>query len=225
MAAAQAENSSTAVSSQPQHISWNGVEYVLGTAPVGDSGEILVAMPLPKPVSLRPGSSWNSASNDTLSWRGRAAQCAGLIWCCCGGSRVWCYSPACGWRSTFPVSTRPVVALAEATQEISRGNLDYRVEVPAADELGDLVRRSMRWRESFSATGANWKLPAMNWSAPIPSSNAEGDTSRRSSRAFPPACFRWTQTPRPSRESGAPADAPALRKAARYIHPDRRGFT
>jgi len=36
--------------------------------------------------------------------------------------------------------TRPVVALAEATQEISRGNLDYRVEVPAADELGDLVR-------------------------------------------------------------------------------------
>jgi PAS domain S-box-containing protein len=33
-----------------------------------------------------------------------------------------------------------VVALAEATQEISRGNLDYRVEVPAADELGDLVR-------------------------------------------------------------------------------------
>jgi nitrogen fixation/metabolism regulation signal transduction histidine kinase len=36
--------------------------------------------------------------------------------------------------------TRPVIALAEATQEISRGNLNYRVEVPAADELGDLVR-------------------------------------------------------------------------------------
>src|SRR5947199_1019002 len=36
--------------------------------------------------------------------------------------------------------TRPVVALAEATQQISRGNLDYRVDIPAADELGDLVR-------------------------------------------------------------------------------------
>jgi two-component system nitrogen regulation sensor histidine kinase NtrY len=36
--------------------------------------------------------------------------------------------------------TKPVVALAEATQEISRGNLDYRVEITAADELGDLVR-------------------------------------------------------------------------------------
>jgi nitrogen fixation/metabolism regulation signal transduction histidine kinase len=36
--------------------------------------------------------------------------------------------------------TRPVAALAAATQEISKGNLDYRVAVPAADELGDLVR-------------------------------------------------------------------------------------
>jgi len=32
-----------------------------------------------------------------------------------------------------------VVALAGATQEISRGRLDYRVEVRAADELGELV--------------------------------------------------------------------------------------
>src|SRR6266699_2645698 len=29
-------------SDHPQHISWNGVEYILGSAPVGDSGEILV---------------------------------------------------------------------------------------------------------------------------------------------------------------------------------------
>src|SRR5207244_5328727 len=35
---------------------------------------------------------------------------------------------------------RPIAALAEATQEISRGRLDYRVEVTAADEIGDLVR-------------------------------------------------------------------------------------
>ena len=36
--------------------------------------------------------------------------------------------------------TRPVAALAEATQAISRGRLDYRVEVPATDELGALVQ-------------------------------------------------------------------------------------
>jgi PAS domain S-box-containing protein len=33
----------------------------------------------------------------------------------------------------------PIQALAEATREISRGNFDYRVEVPARDELGTLV--------------------------------------------------------------------------------------
>jgi two-component system nitrogen regulation sensor histidine kinase NtrY len=36
--------------------------------------------------------------------------------------------------------TVPIMALAEATREISRGNLDYRVEVQAQDELGALVR-------------------------------------------------------------------------------------
>src|SRR5262249_16950517 len=49
---------------------------------------------------------------------------------------------AATWLSLFlsKLVTRPVAALAEATQEISRGRLDYRVEVKAADEIGDLVR-------------------------------------------------------------------------------------
>ena len=37
------------------------------------------------------------------------------------------------------VVTRPVTALAEGTQAISAGRLDYRVEVSAGDELGQLV--------------------------------------------------------------------------------------
>ena len=45
------------------------------------------------------------------------------------------------WLALFlsKLVTRPVVALAEATQEISRGRLEHRVAVAAADELGDLV--------------------------------------------------------------------------------------
>ena len=35
--------------------------------------------------------------------------------------------------------TKPIEALAEATREISSGNLNYRVEIQAADELGMLV--------------------------------------------------------------------------------------
>ncbi len=49
---------------------------------------------------------------------------------------------AASWLSIFMARlvTRPVSALAEATTEISSGNLDYRVQVSAADELGELIQ-------------------------------------------------------------------------------------
>src|SRR5437763_12981271 len=128
------------VSSEPQHISWNGVEYVLGTAPVGDSGEILVAMPLP--------ANFTEAQKQLETSQQRYLELAKarptvrrtymvLLWWITGMVLF-----ASMWLALYlsRLVTRPVVALAEATQEISRGNLDYRVEVPAADELGDLVR-------------------------------------------------------------------------------------
>jgi two-component system, NtrC family, nitrogen regulation sensor histidine kinase NtrY len=45
------------------------------------------------------------------------------------------------WFSLFlaKLVTRPVEALAEATREISLGHLGHRVDVPAADELAELV--------------------------------------------------------------------------------------
>jgi hypothetical protein len=48
---------------------------------------------------------------------------------------------AATWVSVFiaRLVTRPVAALAEATQQIRAGHLGYRVEVSAADELGELV--------------------------------------------------------------------------------------
>ena len=48
---------------------------------------------------------------------------------------------AATWLSMFiaRLVTRPVAALAEATQQIRAGHLGHRVEVPAADELGELV--------------------------------------------------------------------------------------
>lgn len=48
---------------------------------------------------------------------------------------------AATWVSLFiaRLVTRPVAALAEATQQIRAGHFAYRVEVPAADELGELV--------------------------------------------------------------------------------------
>src|SRR5205823_1113758 len=128
------------ITSEPQHISWNGVEYVLGTAPVSDSGEILVAMPLPgnftearKQLELSQQRYLELAKARRTVRRTYMV----LLWWITGMVLF-----ASMWLALYlsRLVTRPVVALAEATQEISRGNLDYRVEVPAADELGDLVR-------------------------------------------------------------------------------------
>lgn len=73
------------------------------------------------------------------------------------------------WLALFlsRLVTRPVVALAEATQEISRGNLNYRVEVPAADELGDLVRSFNQMAEELQISrrqieASSQKLSAAN---------------------------------------------------------------
>ena len=58
------------------------------------------------------------------------------------------------WFALFlsKLVTRPVVALAEATQEISRGRLDYRVEIRAADEIGDLVQSFNRMAEELESS-------------------------------------------------------------------------
>src|SRR5207302_2971073 len=61
---------------------------------------------------------------------------------------------ATSWLAMFlsKLVTQPVAALAEATQEISRGRLDYRVEVRAADEIGDLVRSFNRMAEELESS-------------------------------------------------------------------------
>jgi two-component system, NtrC family, nitrogen regulation sensor histidine kinase NtrY len=58
------------------------------------------------------------------------------------------------WLALFlsKLVTRPVAALAEAMQEISRGRLDYRVEIRAADEIGDLVHSFNRMAEELETS-------------------------------------------------------------------------
>ncbi|MBO0910617.1 MAG: HAMP domain-containing protein [Acidobacteria bacterium] len=129
-----------AASTEPEHIAWNGIEYVVGRSPVGDSGEILVAMPLP--ANFTEARKQLEASQNRyleLARERRTVRRTYMVF-------LWWITGmvlfASMWLALYlsRLVTRPVVALAEATQEISRGNLDYRVEVPAADELGDLVR-------------------------------------------------------------------------------------
>src|SRR5713101_3910859 len=124
----------------PKHFTWNSVEYVLGNASVGEHGEIVVAMPLPK--NFAETQKQLEASQQRYLGLARERRLVrrtymAFLWLLTGMVLF-----ASMWLALFlsRLVTRPVVALAEATLEISRGNLNYRVEVPAADELGDLVR-------------------------------------------------------------------------------------
>ena len=51
--------------------------------------------------------------------------------------------------------TRPLLALAEATQEISRGRLDYRVDVQAGSEIGQLVNSFNQMAADLEASRAS----------------------------------------------------------------------
>jgi PAS domain S-box-containing protein len=81
------------------------------------------------------------------------------------------------WLALFlsKIVTRPLSALAEATQEISRGRLDYRVPVSAADEIGDLVRSFNRMAEDLEGSRRQIEASSRDLSA----ANAELDQRRR----------------------------------------------
>jgi len=119
----------------------NGRDYVMGSAQVTSNPQnvILVAIPLPpefRPTMNRIGENINTyrdLSNQRKIVRSTYIEVLLLI------TMIVLFATT--WLAIYlsKLVTRPVAALAEATREISRGNLDYRVEIPAMDELGELV--------------------------------------------------------------------------------------
>jgi len=136
----------------PGRFTWDDTEYILGTAAAGDEGTILVAMPLPKKfaeterqIEASQRRYFELAAQRRLvrrTYMGLLLLLTVLVLF------------ATTWLALFlsKLVTRPVAALAEATQEISRGRLDYRVEVHAADEIGDLVRSFNRMAEELQSS-------------------------------------------------------------------------
>jgi two-component system nitrogen regulation sensor histidine kinase NtrY len=114
-------------------------EFMLGTAPAGARGRILVAMPLPPTFSATLQQI--EASQQRYF---RLAQERKLVRNTYMGLLLLLTVLvlfAATWFALFlsKLVTRPVSALAEATQEISRGRLEHRVAIHAADELGELI--------------------------------------------------------------------------------------
>ncbi len=121
------------------HFHWNATDYIVSAAPVR-SGAILVAMPLPAQFA------------DTV----RQIQESQNRYIELAGKRKLFRRTYIGYLLLLTVvvlfaSTwlalllsklvnRPVAALAAGTEAISKGQLDYRVDIGATDELAELVQ-------------------------------------------------------------------------------------
>jgi len=121
------------------HFRWNATDYIVSAAPVR-SGAILVAMPLPAQFA------------DTV----RQIQESQNRYIELAGKRKLFRRTYIGYLLLLTVvvlfaSTwlalllsklvnRPVAALAAGTEAISKGQLDYRVDIRATDELAELVQ-------------------------------------------------------------------------------------
>src|SRR5579863_4996009 len=148
---------------------------MLGSASVAGGGQILVAIPLPHDFSqtVHQVEAGQQRYFQLSRERHRVRQTyVGLLLLIT--MMVLFVST---WLALFlaKLVTRPLAALAEATQEISRGRLDYRVDVSAADEIGDLVRSFNSMAEELEASRGQLEASSRDLSA----ANAELDQRRR----------------------------------------------
>jgi nitrogen fixation/metabolism regulation signal transduction histidine kinase len=124
---------------EPNSFEVLGLTYVLGRAHVGDHGQVLVAMPLPAHYSamLRDiERSQDEYGQLRLQRRRLRRTYLGYLLFLTVGVLF-----ASTWLALFlsRMISRPMMALVQATHEISRGRLDYRVDVKAGSEIGQLV--------------------------------------------------------------------------------------
>ncbi len=127
----------------PQKWTRGHTEYLLSVAPVQGKGNtkggILVGIPLPRDFSpTLEQITKNQNDYARLSQERKRLRGLYMLWLTLLTVLVLFIAT---WFSLFVAKlvTRPVAALAEATREISRGHLGHRVEITAADELGELV--------------------------------------------------------------------------------------
>ncbi len=144
-----------AAESKPTSFDVLGKTYVLGRAAVGSRGQILVAMPLPPNYStvLRDIDQAQHQYEDLRKQRRRLRRTyLGYLLLLTVGVLF-----ASTWLALYlsKMVTRPLLALAEATQEISRGRLDYRVDVQVGSEIGQLVNSFNQMAADLEASRAS----------------------------------------------------------------------
>ena len=125
--------------SLPTSIELNGRQYLVGWQEVGQRGLVIVGMPMPDTFTAAIRQMEDSQRNyfELAAQRKMVRRTYMLLLLLLTAVVLF----AATWFAVFlsKFVTTPVAALAEGTQEISKGNLDYRVQVPATDELSELV--------------------------------------------------------------------------------------
>ena len=132
-----------------------GQTYVLGRAGMGPGGQILVAMPLPPNYSatLRDVERSQEQYSELRVQRRRLRRTYMGFLLFLTVAVLF----ASTWLALYlsKMVTRPLVALAEATHEISRGRLEYRVDVQAGNEIGQLVESFNHMAADLEASRGN----------------------------------------------------------------------
>ena len=176
---------------QAKSFNMGGVLYVLGQANVGHEGRILVAMPLPANYSAMLSDIEKSQQQyDNLRKQRRRLRRAYLGYLLFLTVGVLFASL---WLALFlsRMVTRPLVALAEATHEISRGRLDVRVDVAADSEIGQLVRSFNQMAEDLQSSSSKIEASRRD----LADANVELEHRTRHIETvlerFPAACFPW----------------------------------
>lgn len=164
-----------AAAGRPAQFTWQQTDYTLGSAPVQGGGVILVAIPLPREFSQTVRQVEHSQQRYIqLSAERRKVRQTYMGLLLLITMMVLFVST---WLALFlsKIVTRPLSALAEATQEISRGRLDYRIDVRSADEIGDVVRSFNRMAEELEVSRCQIESSSHDLSA----ANAELEQRRR----------------------------------------------
>jgi two-component system nitrogen regulation sensor histidine kinase NtrY len=164
-----------AAAGRPASFTWDQTEYTLGSAKVGSDGLILVGIPLPREFSRTVQQVENSQQRYfELAHERRLVRRTYMGLLLLLTMMVLFVTT---WLALFlsKLVTRPLAALAEATQEISRGRLDYRIDVSAADEIGDLVRSFNRMAEELETSRRQIEASSRDAAA----ANTELDQRRR----------------------------------------------
>ncbi len=120
-------------------LQWGNADYVVASSTVGSAGAVITAIPLPESFAATMNQIEESQRNYQALGSNRKALRRTYILLLLLITALVLF--AATWLSLFisKLVTRPVAALAAATEELSQGHFSHRVAVAAADELGELV--------------------------------------------------------------------------------------